>query len=484
MVSPQELEKRTFATAMRGYEITQVDEYVDFLLEKYKQLYEANVEAEGEIRRLTLKFESIRGDEDAIHNAIIKTQKLCDIALSDANRDAERIRGEAQAEADRLVSDAEQEAARSLGDLQGVGTKIIDESVARGIEMIDDAQSRSDMAVESVRSRCESVLAQFRTKLHEQRRAYDTARVQIEKFKNELFAAYMQHINTLEQSMPRPDANFEVDESRITDEILDGVRRDLASLYAEDNGKSVDAETLKSAIRREGEQALGAYDFNRAEDVAPAPQPAPERIYAGPKAAPVQPQPQRSTASAAQYAAAGAKTAAAATPDQNGEDSRPYASGRAQSQILPDPEAEEYDEDEEQDDLFDDIPVDHRDLDLTAQPGSQSRGPKYDYADEDEDEDEDEDDGGEDGEDQENGGLNALYDDSDDEKPKKQGFFGRLFSHKPKDEGPGDADQYDDDDGYEDEDSEDYEEPQPKPSKAKSKDGRVGKDDIFDIFDE
>ena len=42
MLSPNELKKRKFTKALRGYSATEVDEHLDFVLEKYTEISPAD----------------------------------------------------------------------------------------------------------------------------------------------------------------------------------------------------------------------------------------------------------------------------------------------------------------------------------------------------------------------------------------------------------------------------------------------------------
>ena len=46
MLPPHELKNKTFGKAMRGYNPVEVDEYIEFLIEKYTELYRENDELE------------------------------------------------------------------------------------------------------------------------------------------------------------------------------------------------------------------------------------------------------------------------------------------------------------------------------------------------------------------------------------------------------------------------------------------------------
>lgn len=46
MLAPHELKNREFTKSLRGYSTVEVDEHIDFIIEKYSELYRENDELE------------------------------------------------------------------------------------------------------------------------------------------------------------------------------------------------------------------------------------------------------------------------------------------------------------------------------------------------------------------------------------------------------------------------------------------------------
>ena len=72
MLSPSELKKRQFSKALRGYSAIEVDEHLDFILEKYTELYRRNDELEKELSRLQTAYDQLKesqrpGVSDSAH---------------------------------------------------------------------------------------------------------------------------------------------------------------------------------------------------------------------------------------------------------------------------------------------------------------------------------------------------------------------------------------------------------------------------------
>jgi cell division septum initiation protein DivIVA len=108
MLPPFELKnKKKFAVVLRGYSQTEVDEHVEYLIEKYSELYRRNDELERQVRMLTSKLDELETKEDAINRAIVGAQKLKDKIISEAEQEAELIRNGAKNSAARIISNFE-----------------------------------------------------------------------------------------------------------------------------------------------------------------------------------------------------------------------------------------------------------------------------------------------------------------------------------------------------------------------------------------
>lgn len=84
MLPPHELKNKTFTKSMRGYNPVEVDEYIEFVIEKYTEIYRENDELERKLKTAVAQLDEIKGDEDSIRSALI-----------DAKRAAANIRSEA-----------------------------------------------------------------------------------------------------------------------------------------------------------------------------------------------------------------------------------------------------------------------------------------------------------------------------------------------------------------------------------------------------
>lgn len=105
MLSPSELKNRQFQKVLRGYSMSEVDEHIAFILEKYSELYKRNDELEKEVQRLQTDLEKIKASEDAIRRAMINAQREERKIIDEANDRANLILRTAKLNSDRILSD-------------------------------------------------------------------------------------------------------------------------------------------------------------------------------------------------------------------------------------------------------------------------------------------------------------------------------------------------------------------------------------------
>lgn len=75
MLAPHELKNREFTKSLRGYSTVEVDEHIDFIIEKYSELYRENDELEKKLRLTEAQLDAMKGEEESIRSALVNAQK-------------------------------------------------------------------------------------------------------------------------------------------------------------------------------------------------------------------------------------------------------------------------------------------------------------------------------------------------------------------------------------------------------------------------
>ena len=142
MLAPHELKNKAFSKAVRGYNPSEVDDHIEFLIEKYTELYRENNELERKLRIVVTNLDEIKDEEESIRSTLISAQKM-----------AEKI--------------------------------------------ITDANDRADVITGAIKDRCDGVIAEFRQQLQSEKEKAWVMRTRIIEFKKQLYELYGTHIEEL-----------------------------------------------------------------------------------------------------------------------------------------------------------------------------------------------------------------------------------------------------------------------------------------------
>ncbi len=111
MLTPQEVSERAFSKAsFGGYNMAQVDEFLDILTGDYSALFNENAVLKNKMKVLVDKVEEYRSTEEAMRKALMAAQRMAD----DLVKDAERKKEEMLAQAEASVRARKAELAREL----------------------------------------------------------------------------------------------------------------------------------------------------------------------------------------------------------------------------------------------------------------------------------------------------------------------------------------------------------------------------------
>ncbi len=143
MLAPHELKNKTFSKAVRGYNPNEVDDYIDFLIEKYTELYRENDELERKLKIVVTNLDEIRDEEESIRSTLVKAQQL-------------------------------------------------------GEKIIRDANEKADIITDSIKTRCEAIISDFRKQYSTERKEVWQLRNTVLDFKKNVYEIYRQHIEELQ----------------------------------------------------------------------------------------------------------------------------------------------------------------------------------------------------------------------------------------------------------------------------------------------
>lgn len=215
MLPPYELEKTEFRKSVKGYNIVEVDEHIDFIIDKYTELYRAYNELERRCAESESELAAYKKNEDAIRRALIS---------------------------------AEQEQKRIVGR----------------------AQERSRRILESARANCDDILEGFREQIRQERNTLAMLKAQVEEFKQRVFTQYQQHIELLEEISPDSNTGAEwiLPESDYTGKVLAQVVLDVEKTDVDSTAKESATEDIDISVNNDAalETFLGGKEAFAADE--------------------------------------------------------------------------------------------------------------------------------------------------------------------------------------------------------------------------
>ena len=223
MLAPHELKNREFTKSLRGYSTVEVDEHIDFIIEKYSELYRENDELEKKLRLTEAQLDAMKGEEESIRSARVNAQKA--------------------------------------------STRIINE-----------ANERADVIMRSAKNSCDRLIAEFKANIKKETERLNEARKEVAAFKAALFEEYQAHIELIEKIAPdiAPVPSDDRTAEELSAAVIERIKNDLTGKESVISGSGVPYAADESAEAADD-------DTSDVSVTTPAEAPIPKDIFAEPE---------------------------------------------------------------------------------------------------------------------------------------------------------------------------------------------------------
>lgn len=111
MLTPQDIDKKVFKRAMRGYEIADVEEFLQELGQDYEELYRENLAAKERVAMLSEAVQKYKAMEETLQNALEVARRNGEDIEELAQGQAERVMESARLQAKAMIDKASAEVA-------------------------------------------------------------------------------------------------------------------------------------------------------------------------------------------------------------------------------------------------------------------------------------------------------------------------------------------------------------------------------------
>ena len=140
MFTPQQIDQISFGKAtFGGYNMDDVDEFLEPLTEDYVTLYKENALLKSKMRVLVGKLEEYRKNEAAMKDAVVNAQKTCD-----------KMVREAEAKCAKMLSDASNTASQNAQDAGAL--------VAAEQERVEEARKLAAVKIDEIQEQMRSCI--------------------------------------------------------------------------------------------------------------------------------------------------------------------------------------------------------------------------------------------------------------------------------------------------------------------------------------
>ncbi|MEJ2222592.1 MAG: DivIVA domain-containing protein [Desulfobacterales bacterium] len=116
-VTPLDIQQQQFKTRFRGFDIREVDTFLEQMAETVENLQKENQNLGDEVRRLELEIQGYRKREETFKRALLNSQKVLDQMKDNARRSAELIIAEAEVKAEKILNKAHNRLAQLHEDI-------------------------------------------------------------------------------------------------------------------------------------------------------------------------------------------------------------------------------------------------------------------------------------------------------------------------------------------------------------------------------
>ncbi len=122
MLTPLDIQTKTFKKSLNGYDKNEVDSYIELIVADYEKIYKSSIESADKINALTKLVDSYKAMEDTMKNSLIIAQTTAEEVSKNAREKAEITIAEANVKAKAIIDEAENNIKQLNGKLAELKT--------------------------------------------------------------------------------------------------------------------------------------------------------------------------------------------------------------------------------------------------------------------------------------------------------------------------------------------------------------------------
>ncbi|MFZ5571995.1 MAG: DivIVA domain-containing protein [Thermodesulfobacteriota bacterium] len=159
-ITADEIQHQQFKVRFRGFDVREVDAYLEKLAAAFEMLTNENAKQREKIDRLSLESQGYKKREEIFKRAILNSQKVMEQMKVNAQKSAELIVAEAEVNAEKILNQAHNRLAQLHKDIAEmkkqriqieVQIRAVIESHAKLLDMEKEDAQKSDEADDKVK---------------------------------------------------------------------------------------------------------------------------------------------------------------------------------------------------------------------------------------------------------------------------------------------------------------------------------------------
>lgn len=116
MLKPMDIHNKEFKKSMRGYDIEEVDEFLDEIIVDFEKMQRELDVLKNQISNYSENMNNYREKELSLNNVMVSAQRFADQMIQDAERKAAGIIANAEREAEKIVGNTQEKYNQVLSD--------------------------------------------------------------------------------------------------------------------------------------------------------------------------------------------------------------------------------------------------------------------------------------------------------------------------------------------------------------------------------
>jgi cell division initiation protein len=109
-ITPLEIQQQQFRVRLRGFDMAEVDNFLDLAANEFEELLRENTQLKEEERKKTEKIQELERAERELQNALISAQQICEEMKNNARKEGDLIIEEAKANARKVLETVQTQA--------------------------------------------------------------------------------------------------------------------------------------------------------------------------------------------------------------------------------------------------------------------------------------------------------------------------------------------------------------------------------------